>query len=62
MGAEEEGDLQSPVRASNGETAPKQAKDEVGRQCASGRPIPGSQGSARDRGQWKAVIEAAVGL
>ena len=32
-----EGDLQSPVRKSDGETTPGQAKDAVGRQCASGR-------------------------
>ena len=45
-GAGEDGDLQSPVRVSDGETAPGRTKDAVGRQCASGRHIPGGQGLA----------------
>ena len=49
-----EGDLQSPVLVSDGDTATGQAKDAVGRQCAS-RPhswgVRDWQGSARDRGQ-----------
>ena len=38
--------LQSPVRASDGETVPDHAEDAVGRLCASGLPIPGGQGFA----------------
>ena len=51
--ASKERDLQGPIRASDGETAPGQAKIAVGRQCSSGRNITGGQGlvSARDRGQ-----------
>ena len=45
-GARKEGDLQSPVRESDREAAPGEAKDAVGRQCASGCHIPGGQGSA----------------
>ena len=45
-GARGEGNLQSPVRASDGETAPGRAKIAVGRQCSSGRHIPGGQGLA----------------
>ena len=45
-GAGGEGDLQSLVRASDGKTAPGQAKDAVGGQLASGRHIPESQGLA----------------
>ena len=45
-GAGGEGDLHSPVRASDGETAPGQAKGAVGRKCASERQIPGGQGLA----------------
>ena len=52
--------LRSPVRASDGETAPGQAKDAVSRQCASGRHIPGGQGSARNLGQWKTVAQAKL--
>ena len=64
-GAGGEGDLQNPERESDGESAPGQAKDAMGRQCSPERHIPGVrdwQVSARDRGQWKAVVEAAVGL
>ena len=43
-GAEGEGNLQNPIRASDGETATGQAKDAVGRQFASWRQIPGGQG------------------
>ena len=39
-----EGNLQRFAPASGGETAPKQAKDTVGRQRASGRHIPKGQG------------------
>ena len=42
-GAGGEGDLQSSKWVSDGETVPGQAKDAVGRQCAPGRHIPGSQ-------------------
>ena len=49
-----EGDLQSPLRASDGETAPGQAKIAVGRKCSSGRHIPGGQGSRSVEGCGRA--------
>ena len=45
--------------------APGQADIAVGRQCSSGRHMPGGlglAGFARDRGQWRAVVEAEVEL
>ena len=38
--------LRSPVGGSDGETAIGQTKSAVGRQCSSGRHIPGGRGLA----------------
>ena len=51
-GARGEGDPQSFIRASDGETAPGQTIA-VGRKCSSGRHIPGGQGLAGcGQGSW----------